>query len=234
MQKTTKIGIYGDSLMKATLPDSNWRYHFHGELLTAALSKLSVSLTNRAKFGATTCKGNFVLHRDLAAGHFYDYALIEFGGNDCNYDWISIAADSEGKHFPAVSLSEFTACLKDMIQTLEQKKIQPILMTLPPIDANRYLDFIVSQGSSKPAILHWLGDVQRIYRVQELYSHTILNLAQQFHLPCIDVRTLFLASTKFPKLISQDGIHPSESGYHLLYQTLAKFLRTALSVPCLA
>ncbi|MGI6013935.1 MAG: SGNH/GDSL hydrolase family protein [Oscillospiraceae bacterium] len=234
MQQTVKIGIYGDSLMKATMPDNNWRYHFHAELLTSAFSKLPVSLTNRAKFGATTCKGSFVLQQDMAAGRSYDYALIEFGGNDCNYDWISIAADPEGTHSPAVSLPQFTAGLEDMVQTLEQQQIQPVLMTLPPIDANRYLDFIVSKGSSKPAILHWLGDVQRIYRVQELYSNAIANLAQRFQLPCIDVRSLFLASPRFSQLISRDGIHPSESGYHLLYQTLAGFLRTALSIPHLA
>lgn len=229
MQQVMNIGVYGDSLMKATLPDSDCRYHFHTELLTSALAKLPIQLINRAKFGATTRKGSSVLQKDAKAGLSYDYALIEFGGNDCNYDWDSIAADPEGDHRPAVSLPQFTAALEEMVQTLQAEAVRPLLMTLPPIDAERYLDFIVSKGPSRSSILRWLGDVQRIYRTQERYSNAIADVAQRYQLPCIDVRSLFLESRQFPQLISQDGIHPSESGYRLLYQTLAGFFRTALS-----
>lgn len=229
MKQLMNIGVYGDSLMKATLPDNDCRYHFHTELLTSALSKLPIHLVNRAKFGATTRKGSSVLQKDAASGLSYDYALIEFGGNDCNYDWDSIAADPYGEHAPAVSLPQFTAALETMVQTLQAAQVRPLLMTLPPIDAERYLDFIVSKGSSRTSILQWLGDVQRIYRTQERYSNAIADVAQRYQLPCIDVRALFLESRQFPQLISQDGIHPSESGYRLLYQTLAGFFRTALS-----
>ena len=71
--------------------------------------------------------------------------------------------------------------------------------------------------------------MQRIYRTQERYSNAITDVAQRHQLPCIDVRSLFLESRQFPQLISRDGIHPSESGYRLLYQALAGFFRTALS-----
>lgn len=234
MQQLTKIVIYGDSLMKATLPDSNWHYHFHTELLTSITSKLPIALTNRARFGATTQKGCAILHRDASSGLFYDYALIEFGGNDCNYNWDAIAADPDGHHLPAVPLPQFTATLEEMVKTLQAQQVHPILMTLPPLHADRYLDFIVCKGRSKPAILHWLGDVQRIYRAQELYSNAVAKLAQKLHLPCIDARSLFLDFVPFSQLISPDGIHPSEAGYHLLYETLAEFFRNALCLPKLA
>ena len=40
-----------------------------------------------------------------------------------------------------------------MVERLKQQGIQPVLMTLPPIDAGKYLDFICRDGLSKDKIL---------------------------------------------------------------------------------
>ena len=37
-------------------------------------------------------------------------------------------------------------------------------MSLPPLDAQRYLNFIGRLGNDTTRILHWLGNVNRIYR----------------------------------------------------------------------
>ena len=41
----------------------------------------------------------------------------------------------------------------------------------------------------------------------------------------IDVRSPFLRQPRFPTLMSDDGIHPSEQGHALLHQVLADALR---------
>ena len=85
MEETLRIAVFGDSLMKGTLPDAQLRYHFHTDLFEAPLAGLHAEVTNRSVFGATSRKGVTLVQRDLARGHRYDWALVEYGGNDCNY-----------------------------------------------------------------------------------------------------------------------------------------------------
>ena len=230
MTAAVDVCIYGDSLMKGTVPTGAGRYQFTiGQYLEPLCSRFSLNVLNRARFGAPVTKGAAQLNQDLSRSIAGRYTLLEYGGNDCNFDWAAVSAAPEGEHHPKTPLALFLNTLSNMADTLLRAGSRPVLMTLPPIDAERYLDFIVSRGSSRSSILRWLGDVQRIYRTQERYSNAIADVAQRYDLPCIDVRSLFLESRQFPQLISQDGIHPSESGYQLLYQTLAGFFRTALS-----
>ena len=211
MEEALRIGIFGDSLMKATLPDDSLRYHFHQEILDPFLAHVRGDVINKAKFGATIRKGKAILQKELDSGRHYDYALLEYGGNDCNH---------------VVSLQEFTDTLREMIDQLQQAGVKPILMTLPPIDSEKYLNFLNTKGSDRSALLHWLHDANHIYRTQELYSNAVYKLAAQLGLPCIDVRAAFLQQPDFTKLISEDGIHPSAEGYKLLYATLIDALQT--------
>ena len=227
MEEVLRIGIFGDSLMKATLPDDSLRYHFHQEILDPFLAHVRGVVVNKAKFGATIRKGKAILQKDLESGNHYDYALLEYGGNDCNHDWPDVASRPDGDHFPVVSLQEFTDTLTEMIDQLQQAGVKPILMTLPPIDSEKYLNFLNTKGSDRVALLHWLRDANRIYRTQELYSDAVYKLSVKLELPCIDVRAAFLQQPDFTKLISEDGIHPSAEGYNLLYATLIDALQTA-------
>ncbi len=226
MEEALRIGIFGDSLMKATLPDDSLRYHFHQEILDPFLAHVRGDVVNKAKFGATIRKGKAILQKELDSGRHYDYALLEYGGNDCNHDWPDVAEHPDGDHFPVVSLQEFTDTLTEMIDQLQQAGVKPILMTLPPIDSEKYLNFLNTKGSDRSALLHWLHDANHIYRTQELYSNAVYKLAAQLGLPCIDVRAAFLQQPDFTKLISEDGIHPSAEGYKLLYATLIDALQT--------
>ncbi len=108
MEEALRIGIFGDSLMKATLPDDSLRYHFHQEILDPFLAHVRGDVINKAKFGATIRKGKAILQKELDSGRHYDYALLEYGGNDCNHDWPDVAEHPDGDHFPVVSLQEFT------------------------------------------------------------------------------------------------------------------------------
>lgn len=220
MEETLQIGIFGDSLMKGTLPDEGLRYHFHQELLEPFLARLHGEVLNKSKFGATIRKGKAVVQKELELGRQFDYALLEYGGNDCNHDWPDVAAHPDGEHFPVVRLDEFTATLAEMIDRLRAAGVKPVLMTLPPIDSEKYLDYLHEKGNDRGALLHWLRDANHIYRTQELYSDAVYKLAVRLGLPCIDVRAAFLQQPDFPKLISADGIHPSAEGYRLMYETL--------------
>ena len=72
------------------------------------------------------------------------------------------------------------------------------------------------------------GDIQHIYRHQELYSDTVARLAYETGTPLIGVREMFLGEKRLPGLISADGIHLTMDGYTKPFDTLAGWLRGAV------
>ena len=198
--------IYGDSLLKATVPDEEMRYHFHLPEVMAQYPTDRLEVVNRAKMGATVTKGLSLVEHDAARGIDARWALVAYGGNDSDFDWPAIAAAPEEEHLPHTVLPEFVEKLRCVVKILCDAGVQPVLMTLPPIDSVRYFNFI-SRRSDGQRILDWLGDVGRIYRHQE----------RQF-LPLRDL----------PRLIAADGIHLTMPGYRQLFDTLADWVREQL------
>ena len=219
--------IYGDSLLKATVPDEEMRYHFHLPEVMAHYPTDRLEVVNRAKMGATVTKGLSLVEHDAARGIDARWALVAYGGNDSDFDWPAIAAAPEEEHLPHTVLPEFVEKLRCVVKILCDAGVQPVLMTLPPIDSVRYFNFI-SRRSNGQRILDWLGDVGRIYRHQEMYSDAVAALAMGEGLPLIDVRRQFLPLRDLPRLIAADGIHLTMPGYRQLFDTLADWVREQL------
>lgn len=219
--------IYGDSLLKATVPDAAMRYHFHLSEVMAQYPTERLEVVNRAKMGSTISKGLSLVEHDVARGMDARWALVAYGGNDSDFDWPAIAAAPEEEHLPHTVLPEFVEKLRCVVEILCDAGVQPVLMTLPPIDSVRYFNFI-SRRSDGQRILDWLGDVGRIYRHQEMYSDAVAALAMGEGLPLIDVRRQFLPLRDLPRLIAADGIHLTIPGYRQLFDTLADWVREQL------
>ena len=220
-----KIQIYGDSIMKAVLVDENYKYHqISSQLLDQLQQETGVTATNRAHFGYTAARGQSVLQRDLDKGLDCQIALLEFGGNDCDHNWLEVAQSPEEEHLPNTPLPKFIDTLKEMALSLRSRGIQPMLMTLPPLDAEKYLGFIGRRGADTKAVLSWLGDVQMIYRWQEMYSGAVALLAARLDLPLLDFRSRFLSRRDYTSLIARDGIHLTQAGYELIYDSFRETL----------
>lgn len=219
--------IYGDSLLKATVPDEDMHYRFHLPEVMAQYPTDRLEVVNRAKMGATVTKGLSLVEHDVQRGMDARWALVAYGGNDSDFDWEAIAAAPEQEHLPHTVLPEFIEKLRCAVQELASAGVQPVLMTLPPIDGQRYFQFI-SRRADGASILRWLGDVGRIYRHQELYSDAVAALAMTEGLPLIDVRRQFLPMRDLPRYIAADGIHLTMTGYRCLFDTLAGWIRERL------
>lgn len=220
-----KVYMYGDSLLKATVPDGGMKYHFRlPEIMTRYPDGL-VQVTSRAKMGATVSKGLSLVQHDVQRSLAADYALLCYGGNDSDYDWAAIAAAPAGEHRPRTLPEIFRRTLEQLVALLRQQGVQPVLMSLPPVDPKRYLDFICRGGLDKSAILRWLGDEGMIYRHQELYSDMVTEVAYETGTPLIPVRQMFLTDHHMSDLIAPDGIHLTMEGYGRLFDTLADWLR---------
>jgi lysophospholipase L1-like esterase len=221
------VRIFGDSVMKGILYDAERdRYVGMENPPMEEISKTyGLEIKNSSIFGCTVTKGQQLLGRAIAKGLGCDTALVEYGGNDCDFDWSSIASDPGGVHDPKTPPRQFETTLKTMISTLRKQQVTPLLMTLPPIDAKRYFEYFCRKGLDKDAILGWLhGDIQTIERFQELYSLKIGEVARQTGTTLIDIRSAFLGRWDCSSLICADGIHPNRTGHLLIASMFSDYI----------
>lgn len=220
-----RVGIWGDSVAKGVvLDEKRGRYVLLREnFASSAGVRLGFTIENRAKFGCTVAQGREILKRSLASDPFCDVALLEFGGNDCDFDWREVADAPDGEHVPKTTLAEFAAVYREMVQLLLARGTEVYLMTLPPLDAGRYFAWIVRGGLPATNILRWLGDVQTIYRWHERYNQAVWDLSRETGCAVIDVRRAFLERRDYRTLLCEDGIHPNEAGHAAIEEVLVRF-----------
>ncbi len=225
------VVVYGDSVMKGIVLNQITGRHApnHGSAYDIIGKTFDLDITNRAHFGYTVKEGERELKRDIDNGVQYDYALIEFGGNDSDYHWGQVERSPLSHHEPKVSIDEYTKKLRSFINTLRENGTKPILMTLPPVCGKDYLSFICRGGLSKEKIMMFLGDENMIYRHQEMYSLAAAKVSYDMNVPLCDVRSEFLHRRNFYDLMCRDGIHPNGDGQTLIACTFYKFLKKNLS-----
>ena len=137
-----RIQMYGDSILKGVELDTANRYIVPRENSWQFLEEeYPLAIVNRAKFGCTVTKGLEQLRRAADKGLSCEAVVLEYGGNDCDYRWPEISANPTGLHEPNTPLPEFIRCCREMISILRENRVMPIVMSLPPIDAQRYFDW---------------------------------------------------------------------------------------------
>lgn len=225
-QLPCKVVICGDSISAGIVYDENEnRYIKSKESFVCLLqNSLNCAIQNISRFGNTIATALPKLNKNMAHEK-PDVVLIELGGNDCDYRWDQVAQDPDGKHDPATDADLFQTDLSDLIGNLHRSGVAPVLMTLPPIDADRYFSWISrSSGEMASQILKWLGSVTRIYWWHEKYNAAVLKVAETTHTTWIDLRTAFLSTPDFRQYLCKDGIHPNAMGHKLISDTISGFL----------
>lgn len=224
MTDRTTLQIFGDSIMKGVWYDAEaGRYR-----LVRGRSVYGYTVENRAVMGMTVMGGWETMRKRL---HDPESAvvLLEFGGNDCDYDWHEIAADPEGTHRPHTDRDVFVSQYAQLVEYALTQGAEVMLCNLVPLDAHRYMDWI-SRGNDRDAILSWLGDASMLYRWQEYYNRAVEELAYRCGCPMIDVRSAFLSSHRYPELLCADGIHPSPAGHAMIDALIAEKIQTETTV----
>lgn len=212
------VTVYGDSILKGVLLE-NGKYVVDRAWETRLAKQFDLRVINRSRFGSTICKAMARIEKDSTLPCAEpEVALLEFGGNDCDYDWAAISADPESEHACKTPPALFLESYRRAIRLLRDAGRTPILATLPPINAELYLRFLCRDSLSRENIIRWLGDVERIYRWQENYSQMVEQLSREECAPLVDLRRPFLQDTRSPSaLLCEDGIHPSRLGQNLIY-----------------
>ena len=225
--KRETVMIWGDSLAKGVVWNEARKRHAYSKTTAAEIAseRLNIEIINRAKFGCTAPEGLELMEREIEGGARCDTALIEFGGNDCNFDWQAISDRPDDVHSPATPPEEYQKSMRAMVKRLLKQGIRPVLMTLPPIDAERYFRYLIGDKLNRDNILRWLGDVQQIYRYQEMYSLLVEKIAREFSIQLIDLRSRCLAERNFFRdMLCEDGLHLTEEGQRFVGEQIVQLV----------
>jgi len=222
-----RISVWGDSVTKSVVFDEvKGRYETLKISVAAQCAKIfNMDIDNNSRFGATVTKGHKSLTRALERGVECDAIILEYGGNDCDYNWNEVALDPDAPHVPNTPLDAFRQTYLHMIDAVRKKGIQPVLLSLPPLDADRYFKWITRTGISRENILRFLGDIGHIYRHQERYSNAVTNIAMEQKCSYIDVRGAFLAAPNLGAQMCLDGIHPNDRGYRTMREAFVAYMK---------
>lgn len=219
MSKISSVSIWGDSILRGVIFDAAAsKYRLLKDSAVALFTKnFPVFIKNNARFGCTAPRALPMIQKAMDSGESADLVLFEFGGNDCDYRWDEVSLDPDADHQPNTPIEEFSDTLYQMVLAVQTSGRYPIMMSLPPIDATRYFDFITSPANVDPArVLTFLTDKEHIYRHQERYSNAVCRVAANRNIPLIDVREKFLTQKNLCDFLCLDGIHPNEKGQGLI------------------
>ena len=212
-----KLKIYGDSILKGVMyNDELKRYKLFGYRFDE-LAGRGVEVENNCKMGATVSEGIEIMKYSLGEDLRGASVVMEFGGNDCNFDRASVADSPEKEHLPATPKEEFAEKYYSAVKLAESRGARVAICTLVPIESKRFMNWI-SRGLNKAGILRFLhGDVYEISRWQESYSRLAEEVARASGCPMLDLRSPFEHTPGgIGGLICADGMHPNAEGYKKL------------------
>lgn len=222
------ISIWGDSIGKGIMFDSERNRHvICRDSFEQCLRQQGMDVRNYAVMGCTAPKGAQLMTEErLKNGGI---AVIEFGGNDSDLDWKAVCEEPEksAEKLVRVTLPDFRAALRDMVNRARAHGLKPILSTPLPVMSDRYLDWI-SRPLDRAKILNYLGAADYIYRWQERYDIAVRQTAAELGVKLFDIRTRFLMERSIGDYMSIDGIHPNADGHRIIKETALDYLAATM------
>lgn len=227
------VCAFGDSVMKGIVvdkensPADGIKYKISNNSFASRCRRnLGIELENFARFGGVVTQGLKFANRYCEKIKNSDYVLFEYGGNDCDYNWTRIAENPDEEHIPNTPLDVFAQGYSDLIDYVKQLGSNPVLLSLPVIDPNRFFSH-VSKGLNGENILRWLGGtVLSIDRWHERYNMEIFRLGAKKRVPVIDITSIFLERKNYADYLCEDGIHPNEDGHALIEEAILCYLKS--------
>lgn len=226
MKENYNIVAFGDSITKGVIYDNEKsRYTNLKEcFVNLVANSINGTVYNAGKFGSTIIRGVSKMYNDVMK-KTPDIVLIEFGGNDCDFNWDEVAHNPSIEHKPNTDISTFSDTLLNLINQLKKADVIPVLMNLPPLDPKKYFKWITKNDSDyEKNILNWLGSENTIFTWHSLYSQMITEVAHKSKTTLIDVRSVFLKYLDYSKFLCIDGIHPNLEGHNLIANTVLDFI----------
>ena len=222
-----KIVALGDSIIKGVLfnQESNGCGHYSlsdHNIVDRIADHLHGEAINLGKMGCTIETGERILERYLEQMNDATHVIMCYGGNDSDYNWKAIADAPNQEHLPKTPLNIFEKTYTRIINKVREKGHTPIIISLPPMNAQRYFDFFTSTFTDiqKLNILKWLkGGVDTICVGHELYNDAVKRIANDTNSILIDVTSCMGDGKAY---LCYDGIHPNTIGQNKIANIIIK------------
>ena len=226
-----KLVALGDSIMKGVLLRSQGeRCHYSladKSIGECCAERLGGECLNLGKMGCTIEAGERILDRYLDKCSEARYVLLEYGGNDCDYNWQEIAQAPDQEHFPRTRLEVFEEVYERVINKIKSVGAIPLVLSLPPMDAEQYFAFFSQKWEEgfRTNVMRWLGgSTNTIMSGHELYNLATWRVAQRTGVQWVDVTSGLLRGNHFRDFLCDDGIHPNEMGQRKMAEAVLRVL----------
>lgn len=142
-----------------------------------------------------------------------------------NFDWNAISINPSAHHEPQIDLVAYKALYINKIAQARACGQEPVLVSLPIMDEDRYFAYI-TRGMSmqqRKNVLYWLGgNTERLRNIHALYNLALFRLAATQCVHIIDITSPMLATAHYCELLAQDGVTLSAEGDALVNDELIK------------
>lgn len=220
------ISAFGDSVLQGVVC-LNGNYHLCRNRFTNIInSGNDIKIHNNGVVGHTIENLPKALQKaqDQIADPDTKIVLLEYGGNDCDFNWQDISNDPTGSHLCKTEISCFSEKYIGLISYLQSKQKDVFLLTLPPIDPYKYIDFLCRK-LDRDKIMEWLeNDIEFLRGWHELYNIAVHEIAHKAEAELIDITTPFLSKRNYTHLLCEDGIHPNEEGHRVIAEAILNHL----------
>jgi hypothetical protein len=143
------------------------------------------------------------------------------------YNWKEIAINPSGHHEPKMDLVAYKALYINKIAQARACGQEPVLVSLPIMDEDRYFAYI-TRGMSmqeRKNILYWLGGkTERLRNIHALYNLALFRLAATQCVHIIDITSPMLECAHCEQLLEQDGVTLSAAGQALVDNELTSLI----------
>ena len=141
-----------------------------------------------------------------------------------DFNWSEIASNPNAHHDPKLSLVAYKALYTNKIAQVRAQGMEPVLVSLPIMDADRYFAFITRGMTTQERknLLFWLGgNTERLRNIHALYNLSLFRLAALQCIHIVDITSPMLERAHVEQLLERDGVTLSERGQALVDNELA-------------
>ena len=225
------VAVFGDSIFKGMQLDPEKRqYRIINNIdIKGICDRFSIAVSNYSKVGCTIERGYERLKQRLEKDEPCDTVIMDYGGNDCDFNWREISENPDSEHKPKTPLDVFIQIYKEIIEMLRRRDIVPVLTTLPPIDPQRFFNWHC-RDLCRDNVLKWLGEITTIYRFQENYSRAVETIAKETGTLLVDLRGAFLKHRRIEHMLCLDGTHPNTEGQKVITDAFMGFAHQRLAL----
>ena len=154
-----------------------------------------------------------------------DKTIIIMPESGLQYDWQAIAARPNSVHEPQMDQVAYKALYINKIAQARAHGQEPVLVSLPIIDADRYFMHITRGMTMRERmnVLCWLGgSTDRLRKIHDLYNLTLFRTAAQQCVHIVDITSPMLSCMRGESLLEADGLTLSASGTAMVQTEIKK------------